>query len=482
MGIDKPNIRYTVHFGMPMSLESFYQEAGRAGRDGRSAWSTVVFSEYDRIRSDRLTDPDLALDELRDRFEEVNGDRMTGDDVTRALFFHLQAFSGASREVGAVEALIDVIGDLSSSQRREIPYGCDDDKKRKEKAIYQLLKLGVVRDYEVDFGGKKFIVHADPFHLDRCRERLVEYVRATTPGKVRVFVRRANAIDADGPDGPRAAALALTGMLVEFTYDEIERSRRRAIMEAVQLARHAVSDSDIRRRLLDYLQEGLGAERIEQLLESEKVELSAWWELVGKVQTEMDAGELRGLCIRALESQPDHPGLLLIRAAAEAMCSDHDEAVSRKNIDAAIGAAVYKYEIPPADIESTIDSLFDLAAARARDLGPPLTIELLDLADGRPDCASLGPPSSRRADQLDDPRVRAIVATRRVRNEAKVDRIDAKLAVVDDLASELKEIRRRVGQTAERSDGKTKRLIEDAVERLSQQTIVDRIFGRYRSK
>ena len=432
MGIDKPNIRYTVHFGMPMSLESFYQEAGRAGRDGKPARSTVVFSEYDRIRSDRLTDPDLALDELRERFEKVDGDRQTGDDVTRALWFHLQAFSGASREVGTVEALIDEIGDLSSSRRREIPYGDDGDKKRKERAIYQLLKLDVVHDYEIDFGGKKFLIHTNAFNLDRCRERLVEYVRAATPGKVRAFMRRTNAID---PDGPRAATLALTRMLVEFTYDEIERSRRRAIMEAVQLARHAASDSDIRRRLLNYLQEGLGAERIQQLLESESVELSAWWELVERVQIEMDADELRGLCIRALESQSDHPGLLLTRAMADAMCSDHDETASRKDIHAAISNAVHEYEISPADIQSSIDDMFDLVAARAPDLGPPLTIALLDLADGRPDCAFLGPPTARRADQLGDRRVHAIVATRRVRSI--VHRLEQIVRRLDDPPEDL---------------------------------------------
>ena len=412
MGIDKPNIRYTVHFGMPMSIESFYQEAGRAGRDRKPARSIAVFSEYDRSRSEKLLNPDLVLDELLKRFKEANRDRNISDDVMRALWFHLEAFSGVGQEIANVEAVINTIGDLSSSKRTELPHADDSDKKVKEKAIYQLLRLSVIRDYEVDFGGKKFIIHVNPFDLDRCKERLIEYVRAATPGKIKAFVRQANEIN---PAGAREAVLDLARMLVEFTYDEIERSRRRAILEAVQLARHASSDLEIRRRLLDYLQEGLGSERIEQLLVSEEVKLSAWWELIDKVQTGMDAGELRGLCIRALESDPDHPGLLLTRALAEAMCSDHDTIISSNGIATAIRAGVETYEISQTDIESTIDRMFDLAATRARNLGPALTIALLELADTRPDCAFVETTASRRAAELDDPRVRAVVATRRIR-------------------------------------------------------------------
>ena len=413
MGIDKPNIRYTVHFGMPMSLESFYQEAGRAGRDRKPALSSVIFSEYDETRSDKLLDLDLDLDTLHDRFREVGRDRHTGDDVTRALWFHLQAFGGAGKEVDDAGKLIDALGDLSSSQRLAHPFEDAGDRQRQEKTICRLLRLGVIRDYEVDWGGKKFVIHANPFDFDGCKQRLTDYVRAAKPGKSQPFIRRANEIN---DVRPRDRALALTRMLIEFTYDEIERSRRRSITEAVLLARQASSDSEIRKRLLDYLQEGFGSERIGQLLESDEVKLSVWWELVGKVQTEMDAGELRGLCIRALESDPDHPGLLLTRALAEAMCSDHDASVSSKGIGTAIRTGVEAYEIPTTEIDATIDEMFDLAATRARDLGPPLTVALLDLADTQPECAFVGLTASRRAAELDDPRVRVVIATRRIRN------------------------------------------------------------------
>ena len=132
----------------------------------------------------------------------------------------------------------------------------------------------------------------------------------------------------------------------------------------------------------------------------------------------MDAGELRGLCIRALESDPDHPGLLLARALAESMCSDHDVTVSSKEIRTAIRVGVEKYEIAQTEIETTIDAMFDLVSTRAHDLGPSLTIALIDLARSRPDyCAFVWKEAQKgRARKLDDPRVRAVVATGQIRD------------------------------------------------------------------
>ena len=85
MGIDKPNIRYTIHFNMPQSIESFYQEAGRAGRDRETSYCAILYCPTKSNETEETVDKGL----------------MTS--------FHRSAFKGSTKEKRILWELLDKV-------------------------------------------------------------------------------------------------------------------------------------------------------------------------------------------------------------------------------------------------------------------------------------------------------------------------------------------------------------------------------------
>jgi ATP-dependent DNA helicase RecQ len=365
MGIDKPNIRYTVHIGLPASIESFYQEAGRAGRDRQRAECAIVLSNDDPRRSQRLLSPATPLDQVAQIVNDTG--RSEEDDIVRALWFHVRAFRGEEAEVKDVASMLDQLGDVRVRRQVNVTWRTahwssqgDAARERAEKALHRLVVLGVVEDYTVNYASQEFGVRI---------------VGATQEEIAAAFGRYAGAYQRRLGEQAEAEALALqrephreyilgvAERLLAFIYQHIELARRRALNEMLQAAVSARSGDDLRRRILDYLEQSEWDDRLEAVRASARGGVDSLAPVLDDLVSPNDAVALRAATGRALASYPDVPGLLILRSVSEALSPDADPEVVRQNVEAALRFGVEKFRLDATELAAALGQ----AIARARD-------------------------------------------------------------------------------------------------------------------
>lgn len=95
MGIDKPDVRLVVHIDLPDSIEAYFQEAGRAGRDGKKAYAVILSSKTDKAKmARRVEDTFPDRDYIKAVYEDLNYyyQMPMGEGMGRIKEFDLEQF------------------------------------------------------------------------------------------------------------------------------------------------------------------------------------------------------------------------------------------------------------------------------------------------------------------------------------------------------------------------------------------------------
>lgn len=280
MGVNKKNIRYTIHNGLPWSVEAFYQEAGRAGRDPKHNASECFILYSDETNpedSRRLFEETTTVEEIVNLQPRLDGDLDTlfflwsnnHEDLHIERLAVVETFKWLYRnrgQDGHVIVPFDLVRKLTweAVNERAMQQARTSGKAAKaearigtQDALYKLAILGIVTDWTVNYASNTYDVEMLEVGSDSeplVKEALQTYIKRHNPTfsfdnpspAHRKYIEAYQRY----PEGRRL--IGLIDALLLWTNDNIVFSRRRAIGNMLHLCESDRTDQEIRDYINSY--------------------------------------------------------------------------------------------------------------------------------------------------------------------------------------------------------------------------------------
>lgn len=333
MGVNKPNIRTTIHYGCPQSMEALYQEAGRAGRDRQNSNCYILFNSEKNLPNNILTQS-ATLEDLYNWRQSLS--KSSRGDFSQQLYFLTNGLKNISDETDDCQRLLANFRTTAKSQQTLGGKG----KSRLEKTIYRLYQLGFVTDWTVDdfFRGTYTVDWLDQNTLSlatRLKGMISKY--ADSPEEGFQHTSRIDEILSTKKDSP-STERQLISYLLQWNYDHFVYNRRQSLKNIYE-ACEAFSDGreeEFRKKLESYFSVKI-ANRIENIISAQITEVPASVIAIlrdsnGYLKDNDAIITLNASIARYLENYQNNPGLNLLSAMCRAILMDFDNADGRDRL------------------------------------------------------------------------------------------------------------------------------------------------------
>ena len=379
MGVNKRDVYFTIHYGIPGSMESLYQEWGRAWRDKeklfKEKWSAKCYvllgQEKETNLLERLFDPGVSILEIKKIIQKIwycwgdvasnmilwqSGEEDINEAVSRIMHLYRTYMEEQQGIITIRSADLDQTSEAPNTGQEDPNWEDwvevkNDFWNQTEKYIYRLMLLWIIADYTVQWSTPKtFRVQLMPISDRKIKENLFNYVEKYDSEALVKYEEQFSNIT-----NPLEKYLTI---LLQWSYDHHSYHRRQSLKNLYENClnvlwewKEKIDNAEFKKRLEDYFKMDDKAYAMQDIADSiDQIDkrsmfffrVNQKWKILTSLIPQYEADELKSMLSRLLESYQNNIGLNLMSGMLRLYLWEFENADGRIRFENALAQIKHK--------------------------------------------------------------------------------------------------------------------------------------------